>query len=58
MADPGPSAAENLHDHEKGRFFDDYCNWQRIPEFDTVIHESEAAAVAGLFALHQMGQHT
>jgi len=43
---PGPYAAENLHDHEKGRFFDDYCNWTRIPEFETVIRESRAAEVA------------
>ncbi|WP_296421210.1 phytanoyl-CoA dioxygenase family protein [Pseudooctadecabacter sp.] len=46
MADPGPYAAENLHDHEKGRFFDDYCNWQRIPEFQKVIADSPAAEVA------------
>lgn len=46
MAEPGPYAAENLHDHEKGRFFDDYCNWQRIPEFGQVIRNSPAAEVA------------
>ncbi|MBT8410960.1 MAG: phytanoyl-CoA dioxygenase family protein, partial [Octadecabacter sp.] len=46
MADPGPYAAENLHSHEKGRFFDDYCNWQRIPEFEQVIRHSPAAEVA------------
>jgi len=43
---PGPYAAENLHDHEKGRFFDDYCNWTRIAEFETVIRNSAAAEVA------------
>jgi len=46
MADPGPYAAENLHSHEAGRFFDDYCNWQRIPEFEQVIRHSPAAEVA------------
>ncbi|SMX30146.1 Phytanoyl-CoA dioxygenase (PhyH) [Pelagimonas phthalicica] len=46
MADPGPYAAENLHKGEAGRFFDDYCNWQRIPEFETVIRKSAAAEVA------------
>ena len=45
MADPGPYAAENLHAHENGRFFDDYCNWQRIPEFRQVIVDSPVAAV-------------
>ena len=36
MSDPGPYAAENLHKGEAGRFFDDYCNWSRIPEFENV----------------------
>ena len=47
LAEPGPHAAENLHAGEGGRFFDDYCNWTRIPEFERVIRESEAARVAG-----------
>ena len=46
MAEPGPYAAENLKEGESGRFFDDYCNWTRIPEFERVIRHSAAAAVA------------
>ncbi len=46
MADPGPYASENLTSGEKGRFFDDYCNWNRIPEFVAVIRDSPAASVA------------
>ncbi len=46
MAEPGPYAAENLQDGERGRFFDDYCNWTRIPAFEEVIHKSNAASVA------------
>jgi ectoine hydroxylase-related dioxygenase (phytanoyl-CoA dioxygenase family) len=46
MAEPGPYAAENLKPGEAGRFFDDYCNWQRIPEFERVIKASAAAEVA------------
>lgn len=46
MDEPGPYAAENLKEGEQGRFFDDYCNWQRIPEFETVIRNSAAAEVA------------
>ncbi|WP_204248134.1 phytanoyl-CoA dioxygenase family protein [Kiloniella spongiae] len=46
MADPGPYAAENLKEGEQGRFFDDYCNWTRIPEFENVIRHSPVAAVA------------
>ena len=42
---PGPYAAENLKDGESGRFFDDYCNWQRIPEFADVVAHSPAAQV-------------
>lgn len=47
MAEPGPYAAENLKPGEAGRFFDDYCNWQRIAEFERVIRTSDAVAVAG-----------
>lgn len=46
MAHPGPYAAENLHKHETGRFFDDYCNWDRIAEFGEVIRSFAVAEVA------------
>jgi ectoine hydroxylase-related dioxygenase (phytanoyl-CoA dioxygenase family) len=46
MAEPGPYASENFKPGESGRFFDDYCNWQRIPEFEQAIRESPAAEVA------------
>ncbi len=46
MAEPGPYAAENLKEGESGRFFDDYCNWNRIPEFEDVVRSSPAAEVA------------
>jgi len=46
MAEPGPYGAENLKPGEGGRFFDDYCNWTRIPEFEQVIRGSEVASVA------------
>jgi ectoine hydroxylase-related dioxygenase (phytanoyl-CoA dioxygenase family) len=46
MAHPGPYASENLLEGEAGRFFDDYCNWTAIPEFEDVIRNSPAAAVA------------
>lgn len=46
MSSPGPYAAENLKEGEGGRFFDDYCNWTRIPEFQEAIEVSPAAAVA------------
>lgn len=46
MAEPGPYGAENLKPGEGGRFFDDYCNWNRIPEFEDVIFNSDVADVA------------
>ena len=53
MADPGPYGAENVKPGETGRFFDDYCNWTRIPPFRQVIAESPAAEVAA----DLMGSH-
>jgi len=46
MAEPGPYASENLKPGEGGRFFDDYCNWQRIPEFREFVQNSPAAEAA------------
>jgi ectoine hydroxylase-related dioxygenase (phytanoyl-CoA dioxygenase family) len=46
MREPGPYAAENLTSDESGRFFDDYCNWRRIPAFGKVIRESALAEVS------------
>ena len=48
MRSPGSGAAENLKLGESGRFFDDYCNWQRIDQFRDVIHLSPAAEVAAI----------
>ena len=45
MAEPGPYASENTVAGEAGRFFDDYCNWQRIPEYRRFVLESPAAEV-------------
>lgn len=44
MAEPGEYASENAV--SEGRFFDDYCNWSRIPEFERVVRESPAAELA------------
>lgn len=46
MAEPGPFASTNDRKGETGLFFDDYCNWQRIPMFSDVIRASPAASVA------------
>lgn len=46
MAAPGPYGAESVKPGEGGRFFDDYCNWERIPELRQVIECSPAAEIA------------
>jgi len=48
MQTPGPYGSENVAPGDGGgRFFDDYCNWQRIPEFNDFMRNSPAAAIAG-----------
>lgn len=44
--EPGPYFAENVTENEAGSFWDDYCNWQRIPEFCDFIIKSNAAQLA------------
>ena len=46
IQNPGRYAAENIKDGEGGRFFDDYCNWDRISQFQEVIKNSKVAEVA------------
>ena len=48
MSEPGPYGSENVTAGDGGgRFFDDYCNWQRIPDFTAFMRTSPAAAIAG-----------
>ena len=44
LKEPGPHARENVK-NEEGRFFEDYCNWQRITEFKNFAEESPAAQI-------------
>jgi ectoine hydroxylase-related dioxygenase (phytanoyl-CoA dioxygenase family) len=53
MANPSPGVMATLKPGEPGSFFDDYCNWQRIPEFGQVIRDSDVAEVAAKI----MGSH-
>jgi len=46
IAEPGEYASENAV--TEGRFFDDYCNWTRIPAFEKVVRESPAAKLAAV----------
>lgn len=56
MAEPGPYASNNEKPGETGRFFDDYCNWQRIPEFEQVIRTSDAARVGAALMQSEQAQ--
>lgn len=53
MAEPGPYAKEYTPAGAPGRFFGDYCNWRRIPEYRDFLLHSPAAAIAGTL----MGAH-
>jgi ectoine hydroxylase-related dioxygenase (phytanoyl-CoA dioxygenase family) len=47
MADPGPYTKGYTPEGGSGRFFGDYCNWQRIPEYEKFVRDSAAGAIAG-----------
>ena len=44
LDNPSKHGRENVND-DKGRFFEDYCNWQRIIEFKEFIENSPAAEI-------------
>lgn len=46
MSSPGEFGREYTADGDGGRFFGDYCNWNRIPEYKQFMFESPAAAIA------------
>ena len=46
MNEPGPFASNNYKEGHSGLFFDDYCNWGRIVEFQKVIDAPQTASVA------------
>jgi len=43
---PGEYFAENTAVQDSGSFWDDYCNWGRIPEFRRFLFESDMARIA------------
>jgi ectoine hydroxylase-related dioxygenase (phytanoyl-CoA dioxygenase family) len=47
LAEPSERALVASRPDDPGRFFEDFCNWQRIPEFEQFIRQSPAAAIAG-----------
>ena len=48
LAQPSPFGEFLRAPQGSGRFFNDYCSWQRIEEFRRYVYESPAAQIAGL----------
>ena len=46
LAAPGPLAAVASRTDDPGRFFEDFCNWQRIAEYESILRESRLPAFA------------
>lgn len=49
MREPGPMSSELSRGLDPGRFFDDYCNWTRIPEIGRFVRESPVAELAAYY---------
>jgi ectoine hydroxylase-related dioxygenase (phytanoyl-CoA dioxygenase family) len=47
LADPSERALVASRPDDPGRFFEDFCNWQRIPALERFVRTSPAAAIAG-----------
>jgi ectoine hydroxylase-related dioxygenase (phytanoyl-CoA dioxygenase family) len=46
MKNPGPFGRDYLEQGQGGRFFGDYCNWNRIDEYRDFMFNSPAPAIA------------
>lgn len=46
LAEPGPLAAVASQPDDPGRFFEDFCNWQRIGEYQSILRASALPAIA------------
>jgi ectoine hydroxylase-related dioxygenase (phytanoyl-CoA dioxygenase family) len=47
LASPSPRAIVASRDDDRGRFVEEFCNWQEIDEYGSFIHHSAAAEIAG-----------
>jgi ectoine hydroxylase-related dioxygenase (phytanoyl-CoA dioxygenase family) len=47
LSDPSALAIEATKSGEPGRFLEDFCNWQRISEYEQYLRESSIGQVAG-----------
>ena len=46
LAAPGPLAAVASAADDPGRFFEDFCNWQRIPEYEHIMRHSALPSIS------------
>ncbi len=46
VENPSHRALIHSNDRHKGRFLEDFCSWQRIPEYEKFIYESSLGALA------------
>ncbi len=46
LAHPGPLAAVASNSDDPGRFFEDFCNWQRINEYEHILKDSALPSLA------------
>src|SRR3954451_11557172 len=46
LAEPSERALVASRPDDPGKFFEDFCNWDRIPEFEEFVRSSPAAAIA------------
>ncbi len=46
LLQPSPMAAVASKADDPGRFFEDFCNWQRIPEYESIMRNSALPAIA------------
>ena len=53
---PGPMAIHYTDENQPGRFFGDYCNWKRFPQYRYFVMGSPAAAIAAQLMGSQQAQ--
>jgi ectoine hydroxylase-related dioxygenase (phytanoyl-CoA dioxygenase family) len=46
MANPGPLAGVASADDDPGQFFEDFCNWSRVPAYERLAFDSALPSVA------------
>ncbi len=46
LASPGALASVASRADDPGRFFEDFCNWQRIPEYEAIMKQSRLPEIA------------